>query len=292
MPRLFGLTSNTRQAIISRNSLCPAKMRYLILILISSLVITACNQNYRPTSPAQSKNYTKIISDIKTSISNNPGDAGKNFTRYSSAGMSENQIKEAEKQIKQMFTDRRSMTALLSQNDTIVRWLTRKFAGEDTGFPIQWDPTPPYSGKVAEHQLVNGKGVLRISPVHTSGMKKGRPLGFEDLWVAAVFELYNLTNSHGFYRLHNEALSGEISKQDYVHEHFVLEHRAMQLTRAFYAHVFLSWARDNHIVSNPILWYTSIWGGPDKWLQTYHDNGLYHADYFGDNYSALTNSDN
>ncbi len=85
----------------------------------------------------------------------------------------------------------------------------------------------------------------------------GKPQSFEDLWLKAVFELYDITSADDFNRLDREAYLGRLPKDSYVTNLADCESRAAEKTRAFYIHTFLPWAKAHHIHTDPTLWYIS-----------------------------------
>src|SRR5688572_3509528 len=78
-------------------------------------------------------------------------------------------------QLEQMLRDRPAMTrypsqsgyANLSMNDPQVQWAIRKFAGEDTGFLIHWEPKPPMDVHSAQHSSgdASGRAVIQVAKV-------------------------------------------------------------------------------------------------------------------------------
>ena len=155
-------------------------------------------------------------------------------------------------------------------------WAARKFAGEDMGSLIDWDPTPPLHSD-AEHVAPEGKlhGAILIEPQYTDGPKQGQARSFEELWAGAVFELHNINYAKEFVRLRKEAEEGRISKEDYVAGIVKYEMLAAQQTRAFYVQVFLPFAAKKKLPTEPGLWFTLWWVRPDEALKQFTDKTAY-----------------
>ena len=122
-------------------------------------------------------------------------------------------------------------------------WAARKFAGEDLGSLIDWDPEPPTDSD-AEHTAPdeNDHGSIQVHPNYTHGRRAGRPRSFEELWAGAIYELHNINNAKHFVELHEQAAEGKVTKEEFVGGIVKHEVVAAQQTRAFYLKVFLPFA--------------------------------------------------
>ncbi len=99
--------------------------------------------------------------------------------------------------------------------------------------------------------------------LYDAGPTKGEPIPFEQLWPAAVFELFNVRNGEQFSRICELAARGELSKFEYVSRYVDCEALAAERTRAFYIHVFLPWAREHNAPTHPRLWFIGWRFGPN-----------------------------
>ncbi len=70
-----------------------------------------------------------------------------------------------------------------------------------------------------------------------------------------MFELYNVANEDYFKRLDELAVAGKIDKAGYVTRLNGSEANAAEKTRSFFVNVFLPWAREHNVPSNPDVWF-------------------------------------
>jgi tetratricopeptide (TPR) repeat protein len=155
-------------------------------------------------------------------------------------------------------------------------WADRKFAGEDFGEPIDWDPTPPLHSD-AEH-LAPGDGenaAILVEANYASGPNEGKSRSFEELWAGAVYELHNVNYAREFVRLNEEADQGKVSKEEFVAGILKHELLAAQRTRAFYLQVFLPWAEKRKLPTDPTLWFCDWWDTPESVLKSFADKSAY-----------------
>jgi len=137
----------------------------------------------------------------------------------------------------------------------LYEWAARKFAGEDLRAQIVWDASEPF-GDADNLGQVDGKaGRIRARGTYYNGPKKGKPQPFERTWCHAVFELYNVASTDQFQSLMQEAAAGRLAREQFATKIAEVESRAAEKTRSFYIHVFLPWAKENHIATDPCLWY-------------------------------------
>ena len=78
------------------------------------------------------------------------------------------------------------------------------------------------------------------------------------MWSEAVFELYNVANVQEFQRLEKEVAARKLTKVAFVAEKIECESRAAEKTRAFYIHVFLPWAKEQHAPTEPAAWFVGL----------------------------------
>ncbi len=237
-------------------------------------------------------NYDEGIALLARAIEQNPNDAGQNYKPSSMRALSPEALEHGRKQFLRMLQDRPNMGKHTDENDILGKWAIRKFAGEDTGVTIDWDPTLPQSGMLAEHRIPtpDQRGAIRIAKIHPSEPRQGSPLTFEELWHGVVFELHNIMNAKEFLQLHNGAVSGEHKRDDYILNNFRLEHKALQRTRAFYCHVYLPWAKEKQLRTAPAQWYVTLWGGAEKWLEQRGDHFAFLERYYGQHYDFIRRS--
>ncbi len=220
--------------------------------------------------------YQQGAAELKKAIALNPKDAGADYKPSSDKPLSEEAIRHGRRQVEQMLRDRPAMAEFFEDSAVLRDWAARKFAGEDFGEPIDWDPTPPRDSD-AENVAPVGeqRGRIRVAAVHQFGPEEGKPRNFEQLWAGAVFELHNINYAREFLKLHQQAARGEVTKEEFVAGIWKYEYQAAQKTRAFYAHVFLPIAAAKKLQTDPGLWFASWWEEADEALERFTDKSAY-----------------
>ena len=214
--------------------------------------------------------YARGTADLKAAIELNPGDAGLRYQPSSSARLSAEAMEHGRRQVAQMLHDRPAMAEFEKDAGFLRDWAARKFAGEDFGELIDWDPSPPLHSD-AEH-LAAGDGqhaAILVEALYTAGPNADMPRSFEELWAGAVYELHNVALSREFVRLNDQAEEGKVSKEAFVAGILKFELLAAQRTRAFYVRVFLPWAEKKKLPTNPSLWFCDWWDSPEGRWQTF-----------------------
>ena len=228
------------------------------------------------TSRLRKGDYEQGIADMKNAIRLNANDLGAKYQASSNKELSPEALEHGRKQVEKMLKDRPAMAENAEEAEFLRTWAARKFAGEDLGSLIDWDPTPPLHSD-AEHLAPdkNMHGAVLIEPRYTDGAKRGRPRSFEDLWAGAVFELHNINYAKEFVRLHNEASQGKVAKDDFVSGILKFEVLAAQQTRGFYVDVYLPFAAKKKMSTDPELWFGSWWVQPDDAIKQFTDKTAY-----------------
>ena len=168
-------------------------------------------------------------------------------------------------------------------------WAARKFAGEDLGSLIDWDPEPPTDSD-AEHTAPDetSHGSIQVHPNYTHGRRAGRPRNFEELWAGAIYELHNINNAKHFVELHKQAAEGKLTKEEFVGGIVKHEVVAAQETRAFYLKVFLPFAAKQKLATQPSLWFAEWWDQPDEALKGFTNKSAYPWQPYARQYDWLT----
>jgi tetratricopeptide (TPR) repeat protein len=220
--------------------------------------------------------YARGAADLKAAIELNPGDAGAQFRPSSTAALSAEALRHGQEQVARMLRDRPTMAQYPQETEFLRGWAARKFAGEDFAAPIDWDPSPPLHSD-AEHLAPAGDAhaAILVEENYSSGPKEGNPRAFEELWAGAVYELYNVTYSREFVRLNDEADEGKVSKEAFVGGILKYELLAAQRTRAFYLQVFLPWAEQKKLPTDPALWFCDWWDAAENVLRNFTDKSEY-----------------
>lgn len=220
--------------------------------------------------------YAKGTADLKAAIALNPGDAGIDYKPSGDTKLSPDALRHGQEQVAAMLHDRPAMADFGDEAKLLRNWAERKFAGEDFGELIDWDPSPPLHSD-AEH-LAPGDGdnaAILVEAEYTHGPKDGKPRSFEELWAGAIYELHNVNYAREFVRLNDEAERGKISKERFVADILKYELKAAQRTRAFYLQVYLPWAEKKKLPTDPSLWFCDWWDTPDSVLKSFADKSAY-----------------
>jgi tetratricopeptide (TPR) repeat protein len=220
--------------------------------------------------------YAKGGADLKAAIAANAGDGGIGYKPLRETPLSPQAIEHGRKQLAAMLHDRPPMAQFGDEAKLFRNWAERKFAGEDFGQPIDWDPSPPLHSD-AEH-LAPGDGqnaAILVQADYTHGPDAGKPRSFEELWAGAIYELYNVSHAREFKRLNEEADRGKVSKEQFVADILKYEMLAAQHTRTFYVQVFLPWAEKKKLPTDPSLWFCDWWDTPDGAMKHFTDKSAY-----------------
>ena len=211
--------------------------------------------------------YDGGIADLRTAIRLDPNDTAAKFEPWPKQTLSAEAIKHGEEQVRQMLRDRPAMAEFGDKAAVLRDWAARKFAGEDIHERIMWDCVEPEVANAESHPTKPGSpGLIRIRATRCDGPNKGKKQSFEELWGEAVFELYNVTNGSDVERIKAEAASNKLTKEMYAAAILGCESHTAEKTRAFYNHVYLPWAKEQHVATEPKRWYVSARSDPRKSL--------------------------
>jgi tetratricopeptide (TPR) repeat protein len=199
--------------------------------------------------------YDRGIADIQAALRLNAKDPAATFEDWPKSQLSPADLEHGRQQVGQMLADRPAMGQYGQRAAVLLEWAARKFAGEDLHQRIFWDAVDPGFGRTADHTppLDGEPGAIRVRAKHSGGSDKGKERPFETMWLEAVFELYNITNVEEFERLLADAKAGKVPRNWFATRAAEIEDRAGEMTRSFYIHVFLPWARKHGHATDP-LW--------------------------------------
>ena len=233
--------------------------------------------------------YQQGIPALKTAIEMHPNDVGVNYRAMSGKELSPAAREHGREQVRKMIADRPAMAEHAEDAEFLRIWAMRKFAGEDLGSLIDWDPEPPTDSD-AEHTAPDetDHGSIQVHPRYTSGRRAGQPRGFEELWAGAIYELHNINNAKQFVKLHEEAGEGKLTKEQFVAGIVRHEVVAAQQTRAFYLTVYLPFAARNKLPTQPALWFAEWWDQPDEALKGFTNKWSYPWQPYSRQYDWLT----
>ena len=146
----------------------------------------------------------------------------------------------------------------ISLDDPFVRWCIVAYAQRPNGHRIVWDSTTP-RGPVAECGLPrNGAPIsIRIRDSTKTG-EDTRPLRFNELWSACVFELLNARQAEEFLAVERNARSSSIDGDAYFDSIIAIEHQSMLGAKRFYLKKWKPWADEANHVTVPSLWFAEV----------------------------------
>lgn len=229
--------------------------------------------------------FAKGITDLKRAIQLTPGDAGTQYQPSAAKPPAGEALRHGQQQVAKMVADRPAMSLFGEESGFLREWAARKFAGEDFGALVNWDPSPPLYSDAEHLAPADGENAaILVEAVYSEGPQKGRPRSFEELWAGAVFELHNVVYCREYVRLNEEAEAGKVSKEAFVGGILKFELRAAQQTRAFYLQVFLPWAEKQQLPTDPSLWFCDWWATPDTALAGFPDKSAYPWQPYGRTY--------
>jgi tetratricopeptide (TPR) repeat protein len=200
--------------------------------------------------------YDGGAADLLAAVALDRADPAAQFESWPMRRPTAEGLEHGKRQIAQMLRDRPAMAEFGEKTAGLREWAARKFAGEDMRQLIFWDATEPL-GADADNCPPSDKmvGRIRNRKTHLYGPNAGQAQGFEDLWREVIFELYNITSANDFHRLTQQGAEGLLAKDAYIANVAYCEARAAERTRSFYVHVFLPWAKAQHLPTDPAAWF-------------------------------------
>ena len=201
--------------------------------------------------------YDRGLADFETAIRLNPHDPAATFEAWPKTQLTPADLQHGQQQVRRMLKDRPAMAQYGDKASVLYPWAVRKFAGEDLGQRILWDSVDPSPDWDAEHcpPTAESPGFIRVRGKYKDGPDAGKERTPEEMWSEAVFELYNIVNVKDFQRIEDDAAAGKLSKDEFVVRMAEVECRAAEKMRAFYIRVFLPWAKEHRLSTNPRFWH-------------------------------------
>jgi tetratricopeptide (TPR) repeat protein/protein involved in polysaccharide export with SLBB domain len=201
--------------------------------------------------------YERAVNDLQAVFRLNPTDPAASFEPWRKAQVAADALQHGERQIRQMLKDRPNMGRFGEKANVLLRWAARKFAGEDLHEMIFWNPSDPSPDITAcsRPPTADEPGVIRVRGTIIEGPDKGKARSFEEMWCNAVFELYNIANSKQVDQIDDDVTKDMFSREEYVTKLIEVESGAAEKTRSFYIHVFLPWAIEHGVATDPRPWY-------------------------------------
>ncbi len=196
----------------------------------------------------------------------NPSDPAATFDEPTKPPPSAQAIKLGRQQVRQMLDDRPAMAKYGKKAEALYEWAARKFAGEDLHQQILWNSSDPPPDFPCDHQppSQHRQGFIRLWRVYPQGPAKGQERRFEELWSDAVFELYNIAGVRDFDRIEANAVAGRLSRREFCVKMLETESLAAEKSRTFYIRVFLPWAKEHGVPTQPGSWYVACRSDPKE----------------------------
>ncbi len=204
----------------------------------------------RGTAFLKHDEFEKGIADILAAIRMSPKDLGNDFRATTNKELPAASLAHGEQQVRNMLRDRPAMAEHVMPGDQIWNWAVRKFAGEDLGALVDWNPTEPApfqgaSGRPApdQHAQIMVSKVRHDSP-------SGREASFDELWQSAVFELYNVLTVDEHVKLEQLVADSKLSRDDFVLKAMASEDPAAERHTGILYQLFFAMApfKGNHYV--------------------------------------------
>ena len=207
--------------------------------------------------------YEGGIADLNTAIRLDPNDPATKLEASPKSTLTAAAIQHGDEQVRQMLRDRPVMARFGDKAGVLYQWTANRFAGENSIREILWDAAEPVAADSDSRSATAERpGRIRVRTTYSYGVNKGKEQSFEALWSKAVFELYNVANGLDVQKLVGEAAAGQLTKEAFVTKIVECESRAAEKTRAFYIHVFLPWAKVQHVQTDPKSWFVAMRSNP------------------------------
>jgi tetratricopeptide (TPR) repeat protein/protein involved in polysaccharide export with SLBB domain len=202
-------------------------------------------------------NYDNAIANLQEAIRLNPRDKAAKCEPWPKMPIDARAMRHGQRQVAQMLKDRPALAEFGKAAEPLHKWATRKFAGEDLGEEVFWDrtdPPLPFGGMNCQ-PTDKVPGCIMVRGTYGGDANSDRKRSFDGTWSDVVFELYNIANASDFEKVHRQVAEGKVSKSQYVVKMSEIECQAAEKTRSFYIHVYLPWAKQHHVDTNPTAWH-------------------------------------
>ncbi len=204
--------------------------------------------------------YCAGVEEMSLAITTRSGDVGNSYDTLQVFRVPDEALRHADIQMSAMLRDLPIMDNATLDGGWLRDWCLRQFAGEATGFQIDWSSKRPTFADAAHSRPENGlRATVKLSPVRIGSKPFGKSFSGEELWAKLVYEFHNIQNTRDGEFLNQRAKRGEVSRTEYVMKSLEMELRAIQRTRAFYVRYFLPHALATCVTTDPRVWYLDRW---------------------------------
>lgn len=222
--------------------------------------------------------FTAAQANFEQAIADSIWDKGKTYsvTMTNENSLDAKRLAYGTEQLNRMLNDRPHMNAHGIAESPIAQWCIRRFAGIETGILVRWNSDGSMRDFFSDHRVNRDDRCIDVRIANSKEGESEESL-FEASWGALVFELINGSNWRDFQSLNLAATAGDLTSDFFVKEYYRLEHDAAQRCRAVYVRLFLPWAAQAKIKSEPRHWFASFtfWGTPETTLHYYQDRTKY-----------------
>jgi hypothetical protein len=129
----------------------------------------------------------------------------------------------AEAQFAALLGDRPQLAKTLDARPEVRHWILQRWG--ETRPPLVWDPTSPVSGRAAEWDA----RAADVTLLRVDGTRSGI-----DQLAHLLFELHNVQGYDAFAAIHEGAVQGEVTREEYASRMLEQEFRALIAARAFF----------------------------------------------------------
>lgn len=244
----------------------------------------------------KSGDYDSAQRLLRRAILSDRNDAGATYDPSAFWYTEHNALVRGRAQAMAMVSSRPKMGAFADEHSALVAWAANKFAqpihvGSLTFCRVQWSPETTSDPGAPSEVVTRTDGnpeVIKVNDIGPGPEAPNADAAFEQLWKWAVFELLNADNAVDFIKVERLAIKGALTEDAYVEANFSLEWRTSQRTRRWYVEVFLPYAKQRGLRTDPRQWYCGLWGSAHSVLwRFYTDKNAYPWSYSSRGYRAL-----
>ena len=187
------------------------------------------------------------------------------------------------------FKNKQGKIITLNKSAPFISWVIKAYNTEVNGQLIYWDSDASVDvsiGILANHTIPNDKSVgqIRVRKFFKDWDNVTRKASFEELWSACVFELINIQSASKFMSIHDLALQGKLSKENWVKRNTQTEYFALVELNKFYNTVWQPWAKKNNFESNSYIWRADLPSTYEEWIAIYYQSESSYIKHYEDRF--------
>ncbi|MBN1341986.1 MAG: hypothetical protein JXQ73_04860 [Phycisphaerae bacterium] len=176
-------------------------------------------------------------------------------------------------QVRRMLKDRPTMAEHVKEGDAIWQWAVGRFAGEDLGLRVHWDPNRPRPGWYYERLFPwkDQEPLIRVNDVYAAEANAPEPMTFTDSWGYTVSALYEIAEARRYLQVYEDGVEGRISRHDYIVRNAKADYRVAERVAGFHRTVWTPWARDKGIAIAPFRISAKYCATYETWFDQFKD---------------------